>query len=379
MLVGLAAAAAGAQITSQMVNVQAAIVSGPTVAVRELIDLLNRLPGLNIPNFARQAQENIQGFADEAQAQFEGFRERIDGLLHEPLPGQAVRDFFDDVEERSRSAAEQIAEDRERIGSVIDMPGLAGPGESEEGASEEDEARRDQLERRLEMLREYMMDEKELEEHRHEERMEELHEFFEEELIAEEEFRHMKEELEQDHMAKMQDIKERGMSDIERFLAASMSRQTAIIAGGAADMTSALARESKTAFEINKTASMVQATMKGWEAAQSAWAAGMATGGPAAPAVAAAYTAASLAKTGAQLSAIRRQSFSRGGSSASAGAAGGGQPVTPTNGGGSGGGGGQEVRRSITIRGEGISQEWIRDSLVPALNEAAGDGASFQG
>jgi hypothetical protein len=61
-----------------------------------------------------------------------------------------------------------------------------------------------------------------------------------------------------------------------------------------------------------------QAIMKGKTAAVSAWEAGMATGGPFAPVVAAAYTAASIARTGSMIASIKS-----GGSSSSGGGGGG--------------------------------------------------------
>ena len=65
-------------------------------------------------------------------------------------------------------------------------------------------------------------------------------------------------------------------------------------------------------FKIGQGAAIAQAVVKGYSSAVSAWEAGMSTGGPWAPAVAAAYTAASLAKTATLISSIKSASPSGG-------------------------------------------------------------------
>lgn len=70
------------------------------------------------------------------------------------------------------------------------------------------------------------------------------------------------------------------------------------------DMMTATMLYGKDSFEFNRNLKYGQAVLAGLAAAQDAWAAGMSTGGPAAPAVAAAYLAASVAKTALQIKAI---------------------------------------------------------------------------
>jgi hypothetical protein len=95
---------------------------------------------------------------------------------------------------------------------------------------------------------------------------------------------------------------------------------------------------SKRAFEFAKASAVGSAVIDGYRSAVAAWSAGMATGGPWAPAVAAAYTASSLLKTGALIQSIRGTSFGSSGGSASASGGGG------DSGGGAGGGGGGAVQ-----------------------------------
>jgi len=70
---------------------------------------------------------------------------------------------------------------------------------------------------------------------------------------------------------------------------------------------------SRAAFNIGKAAAVSQAIFKGYSAAVSAWEAGMSTGGPWAPAVAAAYAAASVAKTAGMISSLSSTQFGGGG------------------------------------------------------------------
>lgn len=73
--------------------------------------------------------------------------------------------------------------------------------------------------------------------------------------------------------------------------------------------------------KVQKKFMIINAIRKGYSAAVAAWDAGMSTGGPWAPAVAAAYTAASLAQTGSLISSIK-------GSGGGGGISGGGSPPT---------------------------------------------------
>lgn len=68
-------------------------------------------------------------------------------------------------------------------------------------------------------------------------------------------------------------------------------------------------RQNEFAFKAYQAFQIAEAVITGYAAAVKAWDAGMSTGGPQAPAVAAAYAAASLAWTGAQIAAIGGASF----------------------------------------------------------------------
>lgn len=101
------------------------------------------------------------------------------------------------------------------------------------------------------------------------------------------------------------------------------------VSGALGDVATLMQSENKKIFAIGKAASIANATIKGYEAAVEAWDKGMKIGGPP---VAAAFTAASLAKTGALISNIASQQVGGGGnaSSVSSGASSAAAPAIPT-------------------------------------------------
>ncbi|MCP4500126.1 MAG: hypothetical protein GY822_09215, partial [Deltaproteobacteria bacterium] len=108
--------------------------------------------------------------------------------------------------------------------------------------------------------------------------------------------------------------------------------------------------------------------VSGGQAAVDAWKAGMSTGGPYAPIVAAAYTAASLAKTGAMISSIK------GGSKPSAG--GGSLPSVSTPTAAPVAQAQQEPTRRvhIDVAGESMFSDGAVVKLVETINSKVGDG-----
>lgn len=106
---------------------------------------------------------------------------------------------------------------------------------------------------------------------------------------------------------------------------AKLALQTSL-ATAALDIVSVFGRKSN---DAQKKIAVANAVVSGYESAVLAWEAGMSTGGPYAPVVAAAYTAASLAKTGGLIRAINTGGTGGGGGGA-AGAATVSLPTQPT-------------------------------------------------
>ena len=117
----------------------------------------------------------------------------------------------------------------------------------------------------------------------------------------------------------------------------------------------------KKLFAIGKAAAIAEATVSGYKAAVEAWEKGMKIGGPP---LAAAFTAASLAKTGALIAGIAQQNIGGGGGgggSASAGASAVSAPQAPL-----------EVRLNGVTPGSLVSGADI-GALLDRLGDEAGD------
>ena len=119
--------------------------------------------------------------------------------------------------------------------------------------------------------------------------------------LTEEEYRAEREKLEKEHADRMRYIDEEAMN--------AKLENARVILGG---LSALMGTESKKLFKIGQAAALAQAMIDGWAAATAAWKWGMATGGPP---LAAAFTAASLAKTAAMISSIRSASPTGSGSS----------------------------------------------------------------
>jgi tape measure domain-containing protein len=166
---------------------------------------------------------------------------------------------------------------------------------------------------------------------------------------------------EKEHAAKLATIKEQE---------SKLSKQKAI--NDAAFALNHFSSNSKKVTKILEAAAVANAVKSGYESAVHAWKSGMSQGGPW---VAAAYTAASLAKTGALIGQIKSSSSSQSSSG------GGGVPSVNANTGSVVGGGQSEaVNRNISVNivGEGImSTEQVR-SLIGQINEQVGDGVEIR-
>jgi hypothetical protein len=136
-----------------------------------------------------------------------------------------------------------------------------------------------------------------------------------------------------------------------------------------------LAQNSSKVGKLMESIAIYQAVIKGKQAAVDAWQAGMSTGGLFAPVVAAAYAAASIARTGAMINSIKSGAKSAGG--------GGSTPSTPAGGSGGNTGGGQmqaqQPSRVFNVDfagGSSTSTEQTRN-LLELINEQAGDNVEI--
>lgn len=159
--------------------------------------------------------------------------------------------------------------------------------------------RADPLERNLERIRDALATERELLTTKYEEQQEMLRQAFEKRMLTQDEFQNLSLRSAQEY----QDA----LAEIER---AKNSERLNAISGAFGDLSTLMNTENKKLFNIGKAAAIAEATISGYQAATDAWAKGMKVGGPP---VAAAFTAASLAKTGALIAGIASQQIGGGG------------------------------------------------------------------
>ncbi|MGK7753781.1 hypothetical protein [Roseovarius sp. C03] len=172
--------------------------------------------------------------------------------------------------------------------------GGSGGGGGRRGPSRED----------FEALRASLATEREIIAEDYQERLEQLEEYRQAEILKEGEFADTKLRIEEEHL--------RAMKELQR---AEMRARLDGYASMFGDLSALMNSENKKLFQIGKAASIAQATIKGYEAAVDAWSKGMKIGGPP---MAAAFTAASVLRTGALISNIASTSYGGGGGAAAA-------------------------------------------------------------
>ena len=175
------------------------------------------------------------------------------------------------------------------------------------------------LNEKLERLREHYMSESELAMNAFMEQSELIAELEEAGKISDQESRELELEALMEYESRKTEITEasaKARLDIERKANEEKKKAEQQFWS---DATSLMTSGSKELFMIGKAASIAQAVIDGYHAAVAAWKAGMLTGGPTAPLVAAAYAAASLAKTGSLIASISSTQLGGGGSASTSG------------------------------------------------------------
>lgn len=262
-------------------------------------------------NFATSAASEVKKNLDGIM---ESFGEQMDGFEGITSRAGKLADEFMKIEEASRNAA-VTAENAygEAFGG-----GEATMGETDaekaaaEKAAEEAQAYRDQLTEKLAALVEANLTEEQLLVEKRDNELAILQEGLDAKLVAEEDYRAMVEEIEFGHLDAMRAMREKHLTDLERFQSMSWQDQTKTVTGALADMTAASASTSKAMFAVNKAASLANAIVNTAEAITKNHAAYPEPIGSIMAGIAAAAGAA-------QIAAISSTSFGGGGSAPSSG------------------------------------------------------------
>jgi len=126
--------------------------------------------------------------------------------------------------------------------------------------------------------------------------LDKLQEFREAKMLKESEFNELEAKARKDHLEAMEKLEE-----------SKRAARLQAVSGAFGDVATLMQSENKKLFKIGQAAAIAEAVVNGYSAAVAAWDKGMKIGGPP---VAAAFTAASLAKTGSLISGIASASAS---------------------------------------------------------------------
>jgi len=276
--------------------------------------------------------------------------ERLQGVL------EAINEEYEIVNQEinrietamtEREAAEaRLAEALANEGGGAETPGGGGGGGGTRGPSETD----------LERLKDGFASEREIIIADYEEKQALLQDFLEQKRLTQEEYNELEAKLQADHNQRMKDLEQ-----------AKRAATLQGLSGMFSDLSSLMSSENSKLFKIGQAAAIADATVTGYQAAVEAWEKGMKIGGPG---MAAAFTAASLAKTGSLIAGIASQSPTGGGGGAPATGGGtGGGVTTPTPG----------TYYNVNLQGEGnISRGAVR-GLIGMINDEIEDGAVLKG
>lgn len=298
---------------------------------------LNKLPKVDIAKidpFSESAfMKGLDNLAEQSRIRVGEVRGELHDLAMQELPSDKIDQFLADVARRSEETAAQVAAARE---SMHGFGGLEPEGD--------DGAELEKQERALDAIRNRYMTEQELLRQHQETMMLIGEEYDVAKFETEEEWRSIREQAEQEHMDRLADIRQKGLSSIEKFQAMSFRAQVANVSSALASMTAGVANENKKMFELNKAAGIANAVVSAYQ--------GIATTLGTYPfPLSAAMAAAQGVAAFAQVNAIRSASFSGGGGAAPSLA--GGTPATPVT---PVGGGTPQAQQSQTMRVEGLDR-----------------------
>lgn len=220
--------------------------------------------------------------------------------------------------------------------------------------------REDPLKGELDRLKESLLSQEELELASYNRRKEVLREALEKKYLDEVEFKALTEEEAARHNDAMEQL------DRQRQKAALQG-----FSGMFGDLASLMQSSNDKLFKIGKAAAIAEAVVNGYSAAVAAWEKGMKIGGPP---VAAAFTGASLAKTGALISSINSTSKSGGGGGAS-GAVGG---ASGTSGAVAQAPAQTSSNVAISLTGGDMFSRDQVIQLINGINDAVDDGAQIR-
>jgi hypothetical protein len=282
------------------------VINGPIWAVNKLIELLNKLPGVDIePRGLTGIGQKIKDIAAENSAALEKSKiglSEIDAILQRPMPSGKFAQYI----EEAKLAAEATA----KVAAGV-TGGEGGSGGAEGKAQKEKaDAEAQYIADRLERLREANMSELQLLADKQMQEIETINAGWDQKLLTDESWNVLMEETRQRHEDEMTAIEQRAADARAKVAEAEAAQKKQIMASALSGLTTLMNSESRKMFEIGKAAAIAQSIVSTYTGMTKA----LELGWPLGPIAASAIGATGFA----QVASIRSQSFGGGGAGAAA-------------------------------------------------------------
>lgn len=180
----------------------------------------------------------------------------LNALLMQPLPSDQIRAAMEKIAADAEARAREIAAARSTA-----LDGGGGGTPTDDKAKKALERERQRIEERLQMVRDATATEGEIEFQRYQERLAALQAADATMFEYEGERDLLKEQLYEQHLKRMEDIRKKNLTALEKFNESSWGAQVETVAGALTDMTAGVASSSKTMFKINKVAAIANAVV----------------------------------------------------------------------------------------------------------------------
>ena len=317
----------GLGVVDVMLTAADAIVNKPVRAINELIDAMNKIPGIDIDAVS------LSGFGASIESELKTVRlaqeigmQDIRDTLLAPLPGIKFEQFVAESRANAVAAAEEMA----GIGDLLqpDLGGGSGPGRKDDEAEDEADRKREELARKLEVIREANLTERELTLEKYAIENEDLALALQQQMITRDEWAALAQGSKERQEADLTAIEKEGSDARVKLAQKEAQAKQQAMSAAIGNLTTLMNTGSKKMFEIGKAAALAGALVDGYAAIVGAYKVGASIGGPA---LGAAYGAAAGVATFAQISAIKSQSFNGGGGGGASSGGGGGSVTQGIN------------------------------------------------
>jgi len=287
-----------------------AVVNGPIWATNKLIELLNKLPGIDIePLGLFGLGEKIKQVAAENATALDAAKiglAEIDAILQRPMPSGKFAQYI----EEAKLAAEEAA----KVAQAVTGGGGGGETDEEKKLREAREralaAESQYIADRLAAVREGNLSEMQILEDKQAQEIEAINAGWEQKFLNDESWNALMAETKQRHEDEISALEKEAADKRAKIAKEEADKKKAIMAGALSGLTTLMNSENRKMFEIGKAAAIAQSIISTYTGMTKA----LELGWPMGPIAAAAIGAQGFA----QVASIRSQSFGGGGSGATA-------------------------------------------------------------